>query len=351
MTTIPSLPPVVYDLAGSVYKDPSQARAARLAMAVLLHSPAGKRALAVSSGLHHESVLDFAPWVLGSREGFLTCTETGTRGPLEEDPKLTRWVVQADRSFADQSLLTFVEVVTKEEVPEGETKDLARAPATGPQTTGTGDDLLKVLDPSLDCWSDGRSGTAGCGTPGWALTLLVLTGHLGTPEHDGRLVIVTAAEVRRHTGLGERAARVLMQRMAGALVASRERGRLVFVPELLQPGAMDTSNDRAQRRSAAFATEAAAYGSTEAIEAKYERRSFLAGVAECQPDLTPADAEALWAQVRSQRAAAQEALAEQMQALWDDQDPATVPQEPPLAQPEPISAEAWAGFLALVRAT
>lgn len=368
MTTLPApasaapqIPPGrLLNLARIVAADPSLARDARIAAAVLGHSPAGKRALAAASGLHHGSLLNQAPWTLGDQVGLLVCIQEGTEGPQHEKPRLTRWsVVQPDRSSPDQEVVVVsvqvVQVLGKQGFTYTRTDTGTPTPTPGlepvdtphelpgPETTGLPPGVLQVLDPSLDCWADPRSGTPGTGTPGWALTLLVAAGLVGTPGYDGKLVTVTSAEVQTATGLGERAARRLMQRMHDVGVATRERGRLVFMPELLDLSMLG-GNDRYQRRAEAFQAETVAYRDP---RTKFARRDFLAVVAEYQPDLTAGQAQALWVEHQASEVRRGEVTMAAMLAYFEEEDAAgrpapveTLPTGPDARSP---SSPPWAG--------
>ena len=350
--TLPALSGLAQHLALEGSKNLGSAAHARSAAGILFHPEArGKRQAAVALGVAERTVERMLPWTEGEVLGWVRCVEQGTVGPEVEEARKTRWeVVQPDRTEVPQlEVLPLVVVLDQEEVPPGLDRDLAHARATGAPPSGW---ESQVLDPSLDCWADPqgrRDGLRCCGTEGWALTLLAMHGHVGTQEADGRLVVLTAAEVGEVAGLSERRARDLMRRMADCLVATRERGRLVFMPEALTMGQL-APNDRAVRMQERHQREERAYRSTEAVREKYDRREYLALTAHYNPGMTAEELAASWDQLLASRARTREAMVASMQSVWDEEDAAgrRPVAEPP--HPDPDREAAFAAFLSRVHA-
>lgn len=346
----PSIAPSLADLAYALMADPGSARHARVATALLIQPELkGKRAIALASGLHERTVEDLVPWTEGEQVGFLVCTQTGTEGPLSDEPRKTGWqVVQCNRTLLPQGLLpTSVEVLQGEVV--GDPQGLARARMTGAITSGCtgGTSAGWGLDPKLDCWAEGRAGVGGVGTTGWALTLLALAGLVGRPGDSDREIQVGLRESAEVLGMTERRARDLLARMEDAKLGWRVRGGFVLIPEMLDEGAQ--GQDRADRRRARHEREVRAYHDP---LTKFARRDFLVITREYQPDLADAEREALWQEELVFRARRSEMQVEAFEELWAEMDAADAPapvEEPAVEVPDPDAARRWGEQAAILR--
>lgn len=342
----------------SAGSDHEQRVQARVAAAVALQPGLqGKRDLVVASGLHERTVQREAPWTGGEVIGLLHCDQQGTQGVDVDSPRLTRWslATTAQRCPSNTTTTTSsypLNASTKIITPYKMNKmiftssgsstcqadEAKRTPgqvftrqgsdATGAPLSGP---AVEVLDPSLDVWSEpqGRRDDLACvGTDGWALTALGLAGHLGELTDD-ELLDVPLSAVRELLGLSEATARRLAARMEGAGLATRGRGVLRFLGQLLDPSLV-AGCERAQERDRRVAREVRDFRDP---RLKFERRGFLTWATEHDPARGRRQLHEWFERMQAARKANADQMAALLAECWAEEAPREVVPAPVVAPP------------------
>jgi hypothetical protein len=240
---------------------------ARVAAAVLVGSPRGKRDLADRSGLNENVAAAHAPWAEGERLGMLMCSREGNQNVWDPaERRSTRWKVVPgqfgnERNCPREIQRGYYTVSTSLSAEDHSLSSEDQRSLTLPGAVPFVSDL-STLNPALDLWreSQGRRDQArpsgskrpvgvGCaGTTGWVLAGWALAGRIGTV--DGELVKVTFAEIVDKLGIAAQNVRVLADRIQGAGFGFRRRGFIIISVALLTDATLwtDQAGDKQRKR-------------------------------------------------------------------------------------------------------
>jgi hypothetical protein len=209
----------VYDITRALADAVVSPAEARVALALVLHSPQGLRQIELTSGVCDDSILKILPEA-GAGTTLLSCSNRGQFSYDETERRAMSLHVRRYRTSVEH--LWFFSSTTAKEVQEiKDSKDPKNVEPRGARPMSGVE--LKALDPALDLWnnpSEYHRGAERFGDAGWVLAMV--TRMKATP--------FTLDELSRILRVGERQVRRIIDRLAASGYASRVReGRRVQV--------------------------------------------------------------------------------------------------------------------------